>query len=381
MEVNATGQCPLCGERECVSLSPSYRGRCVTSQLAYIDDLSLMNMCCQHCGFIFNAEGMRGKTQALYTPEVWKPKPQVMNFDAQGKKTQQERALDVFCDLCALPATGHVLDFGAGRGDFLRYFAHRFPRWTLHALEPGGGFEALCRALPACDAYNQPFYEVTLPQPMDAIVVMSVLEHVENPLQGLRWIADNLAEGGVALLQHPNFAAMPGDLFCVDHISKLTVPHFAALCSQAGLRVQAQKIQGVMFAFACVKQSAAPLPWPVAEQMTIAAHAQKSAGAIVECVRQTFASAERAHGRSAIFGTSPIGYMAPMLLGKKTSVTCFVDENTNVQGSLQDGIPVVGPDQMKDLGITDVALAISPHYWDMVAEKLKKFDVRVHRPQ
>lgn len=372
--------CPICGSKSLTALYPEYTGRCVTSQFAFIDGISLNNVCCDSCGFIFNATGMRAHTRDLYTPSMWKPKPQVMSF-GEKVQSQQERALDIFMSLYSFASSGNILDFGAGKGDFLQCFARHFPQWQTYAIEPGAGFDTLKQRLPECTSYNVPFYEVQLPRKMDVIVVMSVLEHVENPLLGLRWIADNLEDDGVALLQHPNFAMLPGDLFCVDHISKLTVPFFKTLCARAGLKVKGENTGGVMFSLVCKKENVAPAPFNAAEQLGIAREAEKTAKNTVDCVRNALDSAASNNGAAAIFGTSPIGYMAPQLLGRKNEVACFIDENVNVQGTNQDGIPVVGPADMGNYGITDVALAISPRYWKQVEDKLAQYGIRVHSPK
>lgn len=373
--------CPVCGHEESVKLYPEYTGPCVTSQLDFLAQCTLDNRCCAACGFIFNAAGVRGRTKLVYTQQNWKPKPQVLSF-ADGVKSQQERALEVFDGLLPVPETGRILDFGAGRGYFLEYFSRRHPDgWEMYAIEPGGGQAEHARRIPGAVSFGRPYYEVTLPHKMDCIVVMSVLEHLEDPLAALRWIVGQLADDGIVYMQHPDFEHLPGDLFCADHIGKLTPAYLEALCGHAGLKVVADRTGGVMFSFACKPAPPRPLGTDAGPSLDIAHSAERTARASVACVKKALDTAAGHGGEAAIFGTSPVGSMAPYMLGCPNAIRWFVDENQNVWGrQIGNGI-VIGPERMAECGITDVALAISPNYWDTVSQKLSAYAVRVHCPQ
>lgn len=372
-------RCPVCGAAHSAALYPDYNGPCITSQLDFLEECRLDNRCCLGCGFIFNAAGVRGRTGDVYTAQHWRPKPQVLSF-GQGVKSQQERALDIFESLCPLPPAGRILDFGAGRGYFLEHFAARHPGWEMYAIEPGGGQCEHAQRIPAAVSYGVPYDNVDLPYKMDCIVVMSVLEHLENPLAALHWIRRHLAEGGIVCMQHPDFACLPGDVFCADHIGKLTVPYTEALCAYAGLPVLHRHSGGVMFSLICSAGSPVPLHTDVEQQQHIARAAEHIARASVACVGEALASARKYGGQAAVFGTSPVGSMAPLMLGAPDAVRWLVDENANTWGRTIGAACVIGPDRMAECGITDVALAISPAYWDVVTHKLERFAVRVHRP-
>lgn len=372
--------CPVCGGMESVRLYPAYTGPCVTSQLDFLAQCTLDNRCCNACGFIFNAAGVRGRTNLVYTQQNWKPKPQVLSF-GQGVKSQQERALDVFDELLHISGTGKILDFGAGRGYFLDYFSRRYPGWEMYAIEPGGGQVEHSQRIPDAVSYGRPYYEVDLPHKMDCIVVMSVLEHLEDPLAALRWIVLNLAEDGIVYMQHPDFEHLPGDLFCADHIGKLTPAYLEALCAHAGLEVVGSRTGKVMFSFACKPAGPRPLCTDVQQALSIAHKAEDIARGSVACVKTALDTAAEHEGEAAIFGTSPVGSMAPFMLDCPDVIRWIVDENQNVWGRQIGSATVIGPERMAECGITDVALAISPNYWEVVAQKLAAYNVRVHCPQ
>lgn len=372
--------CPVCGGVESIRLYPEYSGTCVTSQLDFLAHCTLDNRCCDSCGFIFNAAGVRGRTNLVYTQQNWKPKPQVLSF-GNSIKSQQERALDVFEEMLPMPGSGRILDFGAGRGFFLEYFSRRHPGWEMYAIEPGGGQMEHAQRIPGALSYGVPYYKVELPHKMDCIVVMSVLEHLEDPLAALRWIVRNLADNGIVYMQHPDFEHLPGDLFCADHIGKLTPSYLEALCAHAGLKVVAGNTGRVMFNFACKAAAPSPLCTDARQALDIAHKAEHIAQASVACVREALETASRQGGTAAVFGTSPVGSMAPYMLGCPDAIHWIVDENQNVWGRQIGNATVIGPERMAECGITDVALAISPTYWEVVSQKLAAYNVRVHRPQ
>lgn len=372
--------CPVCGGKESLRLYPEYTGPCVTSQLDFLAQCTLDNRCCSTCGFTFNAAGVRGRTNLVYTQQNWKPKPQVLSF-GQGVKSQQERALDVFEQLLPIPSAGKILDFGAGRGYFLNYFSRRYPGWEMYAIEPGGGQKEHAQRIPEAVSYGIPYYAVELPYKMDCIVVMSVLEHLEDPLAALRWIASHLTDNGIVYMQHPDFEHLPGDLFCADHIGKLTPAYLEALCVHAGLAVTGSRQGGVMFNFVCTPAKPCSLCTDTHQALAVARKAERIARATVDCVKKALDSAAEHGGEAAIFGTSPVGSMAPYMLGCPNAIRWIVDENKNVWNrQIGNGI-VIGPERMAECGVTDVALAISPTYWETVTQKLVVHGVRVHCPQ
>ncbi|PKN40448.1 MAG: hypothetical protein CVU60_15780 [Deltaproteobacteria bacterium HGW-Deltaproteobacteria-18] len=375
--------CPICGTTEHKKLYPAYSGRCITSQLFFCNNITLDNRCCAGCGFIFNARGVRGIEESVYNSEVWKPKPQIMSFTAASSKmTSHQRAFSIFNRLVKLPTQGHVLDFGAGTGAFLECFQIAYPDWRITAIEPGGGFSALTEKIRLEAAHNLPYYNAPVNELFDAVIVTSVLEHTPDPLSALRWIHARLKPGGKLLTQHPNFEFLPGDLFCADHINKLTIPSMLALCRHAGFVLDAEDSSTLMY-YATFRNTATTPPSLKScfeENMPIARQCEHIAQRTIASVETAVRQAQIKGGKAAVFGTSPIGSMAHLMLSCKDDIACFVDENPYVWGHEVDDIPIVGPNKMADFGVTDIALAISPLYWDIVHKKMSIFSATIHTP-
>lgn len=372
-------RCPVCGYDDFDLLWPRYKGRCVTSQLFFLDDIELDNRICRGCGLIFNAKGTRGKE--LYTPDVWKPKPQVMSF-GKDTKTSHERALDVFCDLYEFPEEGSLLDFGAGTGMFLRWFHDRFPKWKLSAIEPGAGFKELIQNTWLEYASNTPYYDVITTRYFDVVVVMSVLEHIPDPLHALKWIHNVLKPYGVLLMQHPNFKNLPGDLVCADHVNKFTIQYLDSLCNNCRFYSADWRDAGVFFYTMHERSDRVPERMPNCYNVNsrIAKYCVDVSRSTINTFRLASTCARIRGGEVAIFGASPIGSMAPRLSTHDMPPKCFVDENPNMWGKRIGPTPVIKPNDMPDVGITDLALAISPVYFDQVIQKMQKYHVKLHVP-
>jgi 2-polyprenyl-3-methyl-5-hydroxy-6-metoxy-1,4-benzoquinol methylase len=374
--------CPVCNSQNYKSLYPEYQGRCITSQMFFLDQIKIENRCCTDCGFIFNQGGVRGREEEIYNQQVWKPKPQVVSY-SKNVMTTHQRALAVFQKIVAIPEKGSLLDFGAGTGAFLQHFSQAYPKWELTAIEPGDGFNQMSASLPLKYAYNKPYYLLEIAEQFDLAIVMSVLEHVSDPAGALQWLHRVIKPGGLLIMQHPNFALLPGDLFCADHINKFTPVYTRKLCEFSGFDFMSEDATMVSFYQAYIKTNITNqrIPRLTEENLAIARQSEHIARQTVSAVEKAVRVAASKGHSAAVFGTSPIGSMAPLILGCKDSIACFVDENQNMWDRNIDGIPVVGPDRMRELGVTDVGIAISPLYWDTVAEKLKKYGVETHVPQ
>lgn len=374
--------CPICGSTDSVKLYPDYVGRCITTQMLYCEGIQLDNRNCKTCGFTWNARGLRPEQAIMFDTTKQKPKPQIISFSKDVKPLQQ-RTLEAFMTLHTFPDQGSLLDFGAGNGSFLRHFHKAFPNWELSGLEPKDDFHELVADLHLKHACNRPYYECEIDEVFDTIIVMSVLEHVPDPLHALRWIHSRLKSGGALLMRHPNFANLPGDLFCADHINKMTVEHTRQLVQHAGFEILKEDDSSMLFYLIMRKAetSLRNLPNCHAETLAVARRCEHIAKRTIDAVQRCVLSARSKGRKAAIFGTSPIGSMAHLILNCKADVACFVDENQNMWGHEIDGIPVVGPECMEEYGVSDLALAISPLYWKSVARKLSHHRVEVHVPK
>jgi SAM-dependent methyltransferase len=380
-----TISCPCCKSGTHDHLFPTYAGPCVTSDMEALSEATLDNRLCRDCGLIFNAGGTRGRSADFYRNSyklmMNRPQASIQSFAAGAQPmSQAQRTFEILREFVNLPERGVVLEAGAGKGEFLGHFASVFPAWSLVAFEPSPAFALLERSFPNARLTRGEYAMVDVDGQADLVVALGVLEHVENPLDMLHWGNRQLRDGGIFYIRVPNFAKNPNDLFCADHLSKLTEASLRQLSEAAGFEWIASKEAGVPIFVALRKAGGRrPARSALAENALIVeqnvAACRSALDAILRC-RQTAQDRREAF---AIFGLGPSGLFAPFFGGFDAGeITAYLDENRTVWGSELHGRPVGGLDLIDELKIRHVALAISPVYFDQVRAKLSPRGVEVY---
>lgn len=138
--------------------------------------------------------------------------------------------------LATLQDGSRVLDIGAGSGSQLVFLSEMSPfHLSLYANE-------LSFDKPARQSLVErkvvllegPIENVDTEARFDAIVCVQVIEHVVNPRDVLRWIADHLAPGGILFLETPDLNA-PARYVFGSHWGALAFPRHFHLFSRKAL--------------------------------------------------------------------------------------------------------------------------------------------------
>jgi len=378
--------CPVCGLGEYEPLFPVYAGRSITSDYAVLPNAGVDNRCCKGCGLIYNATGTRGFTDEFYRDSyslmLRKESSAIQNFSGPKPMSQAERSFNIFIEMVKPQAYGKILEAGAGKGEFLTHVVDKLAGWHISAFEPSAAFEVLKSRLPQAEVRHGGYGDYSASESFDAVVALGVLEHVENPLDMMRWAADRLNLGGIFFVRVPNFANNPNDLFCADHLSKLTLPTLRGLGAAAGFEVLAEREDGVPVYIALRKVAGANTRKSIngfEENIVIARKnsqiAQKSLNAVGDCRRAAHEGGER----FAIFGLGSSGLFAPFYGDfSAAEIEAYIDENKTMWGSEVHGRPVLGLDAISERQIKHIALAISPVYVPKVTEKLLPLGVKVY---
>jgi 2-polyprenyl-3-methyl-5-hydroxy-6-metoxy-1,4-benzoquinol methylase len=378
-------ECPSCGSLDCGALYPEYSGICITSDMMVLRDATISNRLCRGCGLIFNSGGTRGSTKSFYQNSyslmMQAPNAAIQSFAGPRPISQAERSFQLLREMTPLPEAGRVLEAGAGKGEFLEHLTAAMPGWNVCAFEPSAAFEVLKERLPHAEVWHCDYQDAAISDnSLDLIVALGVLEHVENPLDMLRWGARLLHPGGIFFLRVPNFANNPNDLFCADHLSKLTAASLRNMAQAAGFEVVGEKEAGVPI-FISLRRSGSPaaLGNVVRETTSIVERNVESARNSMDAVLRARDAARRSGTNMAIFGLGSSGLFAPMFGGfDPNEITAYIDENKSVWGSRIHDRPVGGLDLISQLSIKHIALAISPVYFAQVREKLSPFGVEVY---
>ncbi|WP_260293634.1 class I SAM-dependent methyltransferase [Sedimenticola hydrogenitrophicus] len=378
--------CPVCKSAELYEAYPKYAGPCITSDSEILPQATIENRICRGCGLIFNAGGTRGATEAFYRDSyslmTRSNDAAIQSYQGPEAKSQAERTLDFMLKFRQLPESGSVLEAGAGKGEFLGHFIRHFPRWKISAFEPSRSYEYLVQANPEIAARRCGYHEYEVGENrVDLVVSLGVLEHVDNPFDMLVWANRQLTDDGYFYLRVPNFSNNPNDLFCTDHLSKLTLPTIRALAEAAGFEVIATDESGVPLFALLAKRSArtGKIGQVYDENFAILSHnemiAQGIVNSVLECRRQANSKGEA----FAIFGMASAGLFAP-LLGhfEPHEIAAFLDDNRTIWGGTVHGRPIGGPELIAKKGIKHVALSVSPVYFEQIREKLAPLGVSIY---
>jgi cyclopropane fatty-acyl-phospholipid synthase-like methyltransferase len=332
------------------------------------------------CGFIWNNRGPRGNTEEFYARQyrlrMHDADAKNVSFSAGSAAPLAQLVLDHFVAQGGLPARGHLLEVGAGKGEFLSRFVQIFPSWATTAIEPSVAAEILRARLPSTTVLPQPYQSAPVDDAFDAIVAHGVLEHVEDPVHLLAWMSKRLTDHGVILVVVPNFAKNPNDLFCPDHLSKLTEANLRYIADKAALRTLGISAIGITLVGLFGRGTGAtrsPEPWLA---LSIAAQNEELAQQQMRAAAACRAVALRRHERFGFFGLGISGLFAPFFLGfDRSELRAYIDENPTMQGTFIEKTPVLGLEAIERLDIRHLALAISPIYVEQVERKLGRFNV------
>lgn len=121
---------------------------------------------------------------------------------AQSRRKIYDHRRDTFWEVVARLATDvrSVLEVGAGGGEFARLMADDPRIDRVVAVEP----QPLAVDHPRIEVVSGSFEQVTVKDPVDAVVAFEVLEHLVDPSAFFALARRSLRPGGVLLLTMPN---------------------------------------------------------------------------------------------------------------------------------------------------------------------------------
>jgi SAM-dependent methyltransferase len=351
-----------------------------------LPDATIENRICRNCGLIFNAGGTRGATEAFYRDSyslmTRSCEAAIQSFQGPKAKSQAERTFDFLMRFLELPDKGSVLEAGAGKGEFLGHFVRCFPGWRVSAFEPSRSHEFLVESLPNISSQRCGYQDFDMgSEKVDLVVSLGVLEHVENPLDMLRWVSGQLKRDGHFYLRVPNFARNPNDLFCADHLSKLTPATVRVLAGLSGFEVVEIDDTGVpLFALLAKRDNPDESNQNAYQENLVTVRENEKVlqgivASVLDCRREAIETGEA----FAIFGMASAGLFAPFI-GRfdPREIAAYLDDNKTIWGGQMHGRPIGGRDLIDQMGIKHIALSVSPVYFRQIREKLAPLGVRVY---
>ncbi len=224
--------CPLCGGCDAVTLctTDGKTGRplntvaCRGFTLARVDPLPSAEELAAYYG-----EAYRSDYKGVVTPKlkhVWR-----------AAHAALDRLRWVAPLLDGAPVR-RVLDIGSGGGEWVALLARR--GWQASGLEPHRGYGEFARQAYGADVSIGTLWDAPVTQTYEAVTSFHVLEHLRDPVDGLRRMAAWVAPGGRLVIEVPNVlypGGAPGNTFFRAHLFHFS-PETLARCGEAaGLRV------------------------------------------------------------------------------------------------------------------------------------------------
>lgn len=239
--------CPVCGSDACsiCASGMDYEYRTCANRFHFVR--------CAHCKAVYlNPRPRPGDLSVIYPDNYY-------SFAADEKNTRRNRLVQVVWDMLEKrrirvardllgdkPAS--IIDIGCGNGrllGILRRYGN--PDWSLTGIEyglPGGHVRNVDGIHMYSGLYEDHMFDEA---PFDLAFAQQVIEHAYEPERMLAKIHDELAPGGFAVLDTPNYQSLDRWLFSSGtwggyhfprHMTLFTPDTFGALARKCGFAVQ-----------------------------------------------------------------------------------------------------------------------------------------------
>jgi SAM-dependent methyltransferase len=180
----------------------------------------------------------------------------------------------------------------------------------------------------------------------DVITSFFALEHIPDPLDTVRRVADLLAEHGVFYGIVPDVFGNVADFVVIDHVNHFTNSSLHALLRRAGfndIQIDSSSHRGALV-FVARKFGQTSPPTSLGSNLSTCNQLASYWGGLSDRIR----AAETTHPElpAAIYGSGFYGAYISSLLRKPERVECFLDANPFRQGKQLFGHTILPPDEL-----------------------------------
>lgn len=274
----------------------------------------------------------------------------------------------------SLPASGRLLDFGCGNGAFLSAFSARFPGWELDGAETDERHLEVLRGIPGF----RHLYGVKpdeLRGSYDAISLVHVLEHLEDPRAVLSALRSKASPGALLLIEVPSWKTNPFALMIADHASHFTPASLQMVVGAGGWHRCVARDNWVPkeLSLTAFNERQLTSDFPRADY----AEEKDALEAAVDWLTATMARARDLAASSENFGLFGSAIAATWLFqGLGGRVRFFVDEDPQRIGRTHLGLPILSPDQVP--ADAEVFVGVSPSIAPALMKRLRSHPGRYH---
>ena len=355
--------CPLCGTGDAELLFESRLGMSVRSDWTPLPARARVFRCVA-CDLIFKPTSLVDRFSDYESYSVWGDSAarDKIEYGVARMATRSGILRSYLTERGLLGAGTAVLDYGCNRGAFL----------ALLPEGPHAGFDVTERYRPMVEKLGLRFFGPADPLPAGAFDVVSlihVLEHLAVPTRQLSAPAGALKEGGALLVQVPDLAAQPTDVYIMDHRS-----HFNAATLRRALEAfgfgSGEITSLIGGELTALFRGRGPSIIATGERRSMGEREEDA----FDRVRRVLSSGEEAllglreaGERCVIFGAGLWGTLVGAFLGER--VEAFWDDDPSLHGTRLLGIPVAAVPASSD-GRT-VVVAVPPTAAGRVARRCR----------
>ena len=368
--------CPLCGSSRQEIL---YRKRRIGGSLG---EQSVNVAQCRSCGFLFNSPPPDTVALSTYYAQDSMNSGQVFRDEsATGHYPQlQAQRATYLARLLRQPRVGRLLDVGCGKGGFLRAVADELPDWELAGLDPSTNAVNSCQSQGLQVQLGALGDDILNAQPFDVITLISVLEHLPDPVTALGWCRRRLTADGILFIEVPDSLQPELSLtgfFNLEHIVHFTPGSLGRILREQGFTygLRDRDADGVIRLCASndfVVWQATPDPAPSDDRaqarQSVLNYAKAEHRLIDDLRRRVTEALEdwRQRGlRVAVYGAGIHTAQLATLVNLSSNACCILDGDPNKQGQVYLGLPVLTPQKLDD-GDIDAVLISSNRFIDEI---------------
>jgi len=229
------------------------------------------------------------------------------------------------------PARKRFLDIGCGAGHYLALARNHFEE--LYGVEPSLPSVQLARQQGFSVTHDYFHEGIVFESGFDAISLIEVLEHLEQPSNIFQQAASLLNENGILLVEVPNGQRIVHNRLyynlCTDHIQYFSVTSLAAMAQQAGLAV------------VCVQEAADPNLLELYVKKV--AKPKDTFGARRQSAVDRFKPQLPVHAKVAAWGAGAESACFLAMLADHCTIQCLFDSDPGKHRKRIASIPIVKP--------------------------------------
>ncbi|MFV2058075.1 MAG: methyltransferase domain-containing protein [Thiohalomonadales bacterium] len=380
-----TAACPVCGS---INQQTLYRHNKQTGTT--LGEIEVVVGQCDDCGFVYNSRRLRSAVISDYyfsssvaSGQTYRDEDSQAYYPSLHKT--RARFLSGFLNS---QLSGSLLDIGCGVGGFLGAMSHELNGdWQCLGIEPSMEASRLARINGFRVKTTMLAGDIFTPHSIDAISLVSVLEHLSDLHQALKSVTELLKSDGIVFIEVPNLLLPELSLtgfFSPEHIQHFTPGSLFALLHRYGLS-EIITDRSVTDKVIRIVASARMAGWSTADLVTYSDDSTEACQAVKEYttreerlltelnynVTAALVRWQRRNCTIAIYGA---GVHTAELLGHfdlHAVCSIVIDGDPKKQGTTYLGFPVYSPEQILELGIN--AILISSHrFQDEIINKIRQ---------